>query len=655
MHYLLMSQVKNIERLRIDLKDIQLATGDFSSNGENKHVQLECFDRDYIPSVKGMNETEIPKKLYTVRIKHMEWAKASYSEVEIASSCKHHNIQPLLGFCDEESQIILVYKYISDEKLLRGRFKRCTLTWEQRLKICIDVAQGLHYLHYEMEGQKMVIHNDISTRSIVLDDNRGARIVGFKRSVFLPLKQDEVAFDSKGFYKDNYYIDPEYKRSKKLRRESDVFSFGVVMSEILIGKTMHEVSSYFYGEPFAREWFDKGIIKKKICPALKETYSENNFILQKGPNEDSLDTFIQIMYECLAPTHTQRPTMKVVIAKLEKALSLQENYKDTFRMLYGDIELATENFSRHNYVGGGGFGGVYKGEIARGKGHQAIVAKRLDTRYGQGEEQYYNELQILCRYKHDNVIGLVGYSNETRERVIVYEHASRGSLDSYLNDARLTWKKRLNICIDVASGLAFLHGDAETGQEVVIHRDIKTPNILLFDDWKAKVGDFGLSLITTVYEDKNYIIDHASGTRGYVDPVYEKTRFLTIESDIYSFGVVLFEILCGRSTYPINKHEGLFLDSVKHGVEEGKHDEMVFEAIKKEIVPKSLTTFQMIAYRCLHDDRAKRPKAKEVLAQLKMALEYQGGNNIQKTDVMDLTGNLEDINLKPGGSLNQNA
>ncbi|GJW01886.1 kinase RLK-Pelle-LRR-I-1 family protein [Tanacetum coccineum] len=301
-----------------------------------------------------------------------------------------------------------------------------------------------------------------------------------------------------------------------------------------------------------------------------------------------------------------------------------ENYKDTFRILYGDIELATENFSRHNYVGGGGFGGVYKGEIARGNGQQAIVAKRLDTRFGQGEEQYYNELQILCRYKHANVIGLVGYSNETRERIIVYEHASRGSLDRYLNDARLTWKKRLNICIDVASGLAFLHGDAGTGQEVVIHRDIKTPNILLFDDWKAKVGDFGLSLITTVYEGKNYIIDHACGTRGYVDPVYEKTRFLTIESDIYSFGVVLFEILCGRSIYPINKNEGLFLDSVKHGFEEGKQDEMVFEAIKKEIVPKSLTTFQMIAYRCLRDDRKKRPTAKEVLAQLKMALEYQG-------------------------------
>ncbi|PWA94195.1 protein kinase-like domain, Concanavalin A-like lectin/glucanase domain protein [Artemisia annua] len=276
-----------------------------------------------------------------------------------------------------------------------------------------------------------------------------------------------------------------------------------------------------------------------------------------------------------------------------------------------------------NYVGGGGFGGVYKGEIAHGNGHQTIVAKRLDTSHGQGEKQYYNELQILCEYKHANVIGLVGYSNETRERIIVYEHASRGSLDRYLNDARLTWKKRLNICIDVASGLAFLHGDAETGQEVVIHRDIKTPNILLFDDWKAKLGDFGLSLISTLYEKENYIIDHACGTRGYVDPLYRKTGFLTIESDIYSFGVVLFEILCGRSTYPINKNEGPFLDSVKHNFEEGKQDEMVFEAIKKQIVPKSLTTFQMIAYRCLHDDKEKRPTAKEVLAQLKMALEYQ--------------------------------
>ena len=229
-------------------------------------------------------------------------------------------------------------------------------------------------------------------------------------------------------------------------------------------------------------------------------------------------------------------------------------------MSFEEIKLATNNFNSDNDIGGGGFGRVYKGEGVHG--YSTIVAKRLDTRLGQGDQQYYNELKILYKYKHDNIIGLVGYSNEAHERVIVYEHASKGSLDYYLSDTKLTWRTRFQICIDAATGLAFLHG-----QEAVIHRDIKTANILLFDDWKAKVADFGLSLISTIDEETDYIIDHACGTRGYLDPLYEKSGFLTIESDIYSFGIVLYEILCGRSTFDIYNREGQYLHSF---IKEGK-------------------------------------------------------------------------------------
>nr|XP_043611138.1 probable serine/threonine-protein kinase PBL26 [Erigeron canadensis] len=317
--------------------------------------------------------------------------------------------------------------------------------------------------------------------------------------------------------------------------------------------------------------------------------------------------------------------MRVVIQELEKALSFHENNKDPYRLSFEDIRLATQNFKRENRIGVGGFGRVYKGELTHlnGNGHYTIVAKRLDTSHGQGETQFYNELQILYEYKHENVIGLVGYSNETDEKIIVYEHASKGSLDGYLSDVSLTWNNRLKICIDFATGLDFLHGRLNW-QEAVIHRDIKPANILLFDDWKAKIGDFGLSMISTINQDTNYVIDHACGTRGYLDPLYLKSGFLTVESDIYSFGVVLFEILCGRSTYAIYHQKGEYLPSfIKHVFAEGKQHELVFEAIKDEIVPKSLTTFQDIAYQCVDEDREKRPRAKEVLSQLKKALKYQ--------------------------------
>ncbi|MFS7989364.1 putative protein kinase RLK-Pelle-CrRLK1L-1 family [Helianthus anomalus] len=202
-------------------------------------------------------------------------------------------------------------------------------------------------------------------------------------------------------------------------------------------------------------------------------------------------------------------------------------------------------------------------------------------------------------------------------------YASKGSLDKYLNDPSLTWVKRLNICIDVARALDFLH-EGVGKKATVIHRDIKTANILLDHDWKAKLTDFGLSLISPLIQETDYVVDNACSTIGYWDPLYKNSGFLTIESDIYSFGVVLFEILCGKSTFAIQKHEGHYLPKfIKSIFEEGKHDEVVFEQIREQIMPKSLTTFQKIAYQCLHLEREKRPTTKEVLTQLKKALEFQ--------------------------------
>ncbi|MFS7990527.1 putative protein kinase RLK-Pelle-LRR-I-1 family [Helianthus anomalus] len=293
------------------------------------------------------------------------------------------------------------------------------------------------------------------------------------------------------------------------------------------------------------------------------------------------------------------------------------------RISIEEIKQATQNFNDVNCIGGGGFWKYYKGNLQDGDGFKIIVAKRLDTTLDQGDRQLLNELQILLEYKHENVISLVGHCDEEEEKIIVYEYAPKGSLDRYLNDASLTWVKRLNICIDVASALDFLHGGVGKHAKV-IHRDVKTANILLNQDWEAKLADFGLSLVSPNIQETDYVIVHVCGTQGYLDPIYNKSGFLTIESDIYSFGVVLFELLCGKSTFAIHEHEGHYLpDFIKKGFEEEKHNELVLEQIREQIVPESLTIFQEIAYQCLHDEREKRPKTKEVLTQLKKALEYQ--------------------------------
>ncbi|XP_023772789.1 probable serine/threonine-protein kinase PBL1 [Lactuca sativa] len=189
------------------------------------------------------------------------------------------------------------------------------------------------------------------------------------------------------------------------------------------------------------------------------------------------------------------------------------------------------------------------------------------------------------------------------ESIIVYEYASRGSLDRYLPDNGLSWIKRLEICIDIASGLDVLHGGGVTQEVAVIHRDIKSSNILLDDNWKAKITDFGMSFISPMNKDMDFVIENNTyGTLGYCDPLYLEIGFLTKESDIYSFGVVLFEILCGRLVHEYkNGDPGQSLaDLIRVHYKMGK---MVFESIKQQIVPKSLSTFQMIAYQCLHDER----------------------------------------------------
>ncbi|KAJ0511863.1 putative protein kinase RLK-Pelle-LRR-I-1 family [Helianthus annuus] len=625
----------NLEHFKIPLTHIQSATNDFSkeyiiasfSEGYKIYrAELQHYDK----------ENHSSKRHSTVLIKRYPSRHADYGEKEflteiefLTSGVKHPNLVTLLGFCYEASEMILVIENFSNGFLgdcLINVNNKYFLTWEKRLKICIHVAHALMYMHYEIEDQKMVINRDINCYNIGLDENWGAKIIDFWWSVFLPPNQEDEALYPK-YNGRRYYVDPEYNMTRKLKRESDVYGFGVILFEILCGRLVDDpmyLKDSDKGLAFvARQNFCTRTLEDMLDPILKEETNENNFVLNRGPNKESLLTFIEIAHKCVAETQDQRPTMKVIVKELEKAFFFQKNNKDNPKMSLEDIKRATENFSNDNCIGGGGFGKVYKGNLQDGDGFNTIVAKRLDTRSGQGEQQFLSELQILLNYKHENVIGLVGYCDENDEKIIIYEYASQGSLDRYLNDASLTWVKRLNICIDVASALYFFHGGVGK-QARVIHRDIKSANILLNRDWKAKLADFGLSLICPLIQEMDYVIDHACGTIGYLDPLYKKSGFLTIESDIYSLGVVLFEILCGRSTYAIKKHEGHYLpEFAKNKFENGKHDEVVFEQIREQIKPNSLTTFQKIAYRCLHHEREKRPTTKEILMHLKKALTFQ--------------------------------
>ncbi|XP_003631009.2 receptor protein kinase TMK1 [Medicago truncatula] len=209
------------------------------------------------------------------------------------------------------------------------------------------------------------------------------------------------------------------------------------------------------------------------------------------------------------------------------------------------LRQVTNNFSEEKIVGKGGFGIVYKGELHDGT---QIAVKRMQLgMMGEGSNEFTSEIEVLTKVRHKHLVSLLGYCLDENEKLLVYEYMTRGALSKHLFDWKeegikpLEWKTRLSIALDVARGIEYLHG---LTQQIFIHRDIKPSNILLGEDMRAKVSDFGL--VRLAPEGKASFQTRLAGTFGYMAPEYASTGRLTTKADVYSFGVVLMEIITGR-------------------------------------------------------------------------------------------------------------
>ncbi|KAL8226849.1 hypothetical protein R6Q57_016681 [Mikania cordata] len=299
---------------------------------------------------------------------------------------------------------------------------------------------------------------------------------------------------------------------------------------------------------------------------------------------------------------------------------------DYLRIPLDAIKLATDNFANSNCIGHGGFGKVYKGELDLCGRVVMVAVKRFDPKYGQGTTEFWQEIIVLSRYKHENIVSLLGFCDEVNESILVYEYLPNGSLNVHLKSPNLSWIDRLNICVGAARGLEHLHC---THGQIVLHRDIKSSNILLDTKWNAKVSDFGLSNIIPANKDFPVHVCGAAGTPGYCDPDHARTGFLTKEIDVYSFGVMLFEVLCGRlgsykDGYP------LLSELAQACYEEKIIRALALDCLQDQISPTCLAKFSKLAYECLQSDHTKRPSISEIVKQLKVALACQVGHNIWK-------------------------
>ncbi|KAI9402121.1 hypothetical protein POPTR_001G284200v4 [Populus trichocarpa] len=212
---------------------------------------------------------------------------------------------------------------------------------------------------------------------------------------------------------------------------------------------------------------------------------------------------------------------------------------------YQELARATNNFKDEEKLGEGGFGGVYKGFLKEIDSFVAV--KRVSRGSKQGIKEYAAEVKIISRLRHRNLVQLIGWCHERRELLLVYEFMPHGSLDSHLFEetSLLTWEVRYKIVQGLASGLLYLH---EEWEQCVVHRDIKSSNIMLDSEFNAKLGDFGLARL--VDHGKGSQTTVLAGTMGYKAPECTMTGKASRESDVYSFGIVALEIACGRT--PIN-------------------------------------------------------------------------------------------------------
>ncbi|KAL2228976.1 UNVERIFIED_CONTAM: Proline-rich receptor-like protein kinase PERK1 [Sesamum indicum] len=289
--------------------------------------------------------------------------------------------------------------------------------------------------------------------------------------------------------------------------------------------------------------------------------------------------------------------------------------KSTFT--YEELAMATDGFSDANLLGQGGFGYVHRGVLPNGK---EVAVKQLKAGSGQGEREFQAEVEIISRVHHKHLVSLVGYCSTGTQRMLVYEFVPNNTLEFHLHGKGrpvMDWPTRLKIALGAAKGLAYLHEDCHPK---IIHRDIKAANILLDFNFEAKVADFGLAKFSS--DANTHVSTRVMGTFGYLAPEYASSGKLTDKSDVFSFGVMLLELITGRR--PVDTNQSFMDDSLvdwarpvlTRALEDGNFDALVDQRLRNDHNHNEMARMVACAAACVRHSARRRPRMSQVVRAL---------------------------------------
>ncbi|KAL4582339.1 hypothetical protein LXL04_006886 [Taraxacum kok-saghyz] len=636
-----------------------------------KHIEHSPTLKDYIYKAWVDKRTYAPTEYgfgLAIYVRKMQFM---ITEMEIRlEDNKHPNHLKLLGYCSTNHVMFCVYKVNSGMTLDKYLYGGGTsISWVARLKIAKGAAEGLFYLHKTNQPA----YRQFKTNLILVDMDFNARLSGF-------------AFDPHMLQLDAYYAAPEWlcyqgdtfdgvcrgqQPEDGFAVKSAIYTFGVILLEILTGMKVYDKRRPLKKQNLV-EWAIPLLAYETNLEIIIDSPLQHNNNIPKGAFK-----LAQLALNCLQPNQDERPLMEEILDVLRPCYQeefrtstittirnhpltaasssildasdnlknqtsyqimlpapikntnsssssvLPDHYQTCQRFTFAEIKSATNNFDKSLVISRGGFGEVYKGRIKIGSVSEVAV-KRLHSMSNQGAHEFEAEIQVLSKLRHSNLVSLVGFCNEGKEMALVYEFMPNGTLEENLHqpDSYLSWLQLLKISIGAARGLDYLHVGTST-QHGVIHCDVKSSNILLDANFDAKIADFGLAKIGLI--ERTHVSTAVKGTFGYKDPNYFYTGKLTTSSDVYAFGVVLFEVLTGKKAVDSTLDEEQWSLAVwaLHQIKVGKLNNIIDHRLIGQISKKCLKEFARIAGHCLNTRPKQRPTMAEVVFKLESILSQE--------------------------------